>query len=191
LLRTAPCRSAAVADSANGHRRVSTSHPGARGCRRPFGSFVQATFSRGHVEGKNLRLKRYGKEQNLPDHAALHAVFRSNPGCHVRSRSLHCVRRITQEFRWSPTADPVAVRLRPRVSPIRGQHHWCECDSGPSIHGKRIALLRECFLRCRNGLIAGEFMGGSWAGALCAWTLLTPRRFLCQPTCRCSRRRTT
>jgi len=101
----------------------------------------------GQIEGQNLTIERYGKEQYQSNSAALAAqVVRSNPDV-IYAISLAAL--FQHETSRIPivtiTNDPVAAGFAQSLARPGGNITGVSVDAGPSIHGKRIALLREMF----------------------------------------------
>jgi putative tryptophan/tyrosine transport system substrate-binding protein len=100
----------------------------------------------GRIEGQNLTIERYGKEQYQSDNAALAAqVVRSNPDViYVIDPSAAVFKRETTTIPIVTVAyDPVASGYAQSMARPGGNITGVSVDAGPSIHGKRIALLRE------------------------------------------------
>ena len=102
----------------------------------------------GHVVGENLTVERYGRENNTSGPAALvREVVRSQPDV------IYVVGFGTSLFKSETTtipivaltADPIAQGLIQSLARPGGNITGVSVDTGPSIHGKRIALLREVF----------------------------------------------
>ena len=99
----------------------------------------------GQIEGQNLTVERYGKEHNPSDLAAFAAqLVRSNPdvifvlgGVSVFSKETSKIPIVTV------SGDPVAAGFAQSLAHPGGNITGVSADAGPSIHGKRIALLRE------------------------------------------------
>jgi putative ABC transport system substrate-binding protein len=138
---------------------------------RYYGVLFEELRRLGHVEGKNLVVGRYGKEQAASGAAALAAeVVRSAPDV------IYVVGPGTQFFTRESgkipivalTADPVAQGLITNMARPGGNITGASIDTGPAIHGKRLALLREMFpamskLAC---LLARFQLEGIMGGAL-------------------------
>jgi putative ABC transport system substrate-binding protein len=102
----------------------------------------------GHVEGQNLAVEKYGIEQNSSGPAALAAeVIRSNPDVvYVVGPGARIFKDANAKFSIvTLTADPIAQGLAQSLARPGGNITGVSVDTGPSIHGKRIALLREMF----------------------------------------------
>jgi putative tryptophan/tyrosine transport system substrate-binding protein len=115
---------------------------------RYYGVLFEELRRLGHVEGKNLVVGRYGKEQATSGPAALAAeVVRSAPDV------IYVVGPGTQFFTRETgkipivalTADPVAQGLITNMARPGGNITGASIDTGPAIHGKRLELLREMF----------------------------------------------
>jgi putative ABC transport system substrate-binding protein len=102
----------------------------------------------GHVEGQNLSVEKYGREQNKSGAVALAAdVVRSNPDVvYVVGPGARIFKDANAKFPVvTLTADPIAQGLGQSLARPGGNITGVSVDTGPSIHGKRIALLREMF----------------------------------------------
>jgi putative ABC transport system substrate-binding protein len=102
----------------------------------------------GHIEGQNLTIEKYGREQNKSGPAALAAdVLRSNPDVvYVVGPGAVLFKNANAKFPVvTLTADPIAQGLAQSLARPGGNITGVSVDTGPSIHGKRIALLREMF----------------------------------------------
>src|SRR5260370_39919828 len=116
----------------------------------------------GQIEGQNLTVERYGREENT-DAAALAAqVVRSNPDV------IYVVVPFASFFKHETskipivaiTGYPVAAGYVQSLAHPGGNITGVSVDAGPSIHGKRIALLREMFpAMSKLGCIAPR---GAW-----------------------------
>ena len=112
--------------------------------------YYRALFSElrrlGHVEGQNLTVERYGREKNISGPAALVAdVVRQNPDVVyvLGPGGLLFKRETTTLPIVAMTGDPVALGLVQSLARPGGNITGVSVDTGPSIYGKRIALLRE------------------------------------------------
>src|SRR4051812_48720555 len=100
----------------------------------------------GHVEGQNLAIERFGREMNTSGPAALVAeVVRRNPDVvYVIGPGGALFKRETTTIPIvAMTGDPIAAGLVQSLARPGGNITGVSVDAGPSIHGKRIALLRE------------------------------------------------
>jgi len=100
----------------------------------------------GHVDGENLVVERYGREQNTSGPAALAAeVVRNNPDvAYVVGPGMSFFKQLTNKLPIvALTGDPVAAGLVQTLAHPGGNITGVSVDTGPSIYGKRIALLRE------------------------------------------------
>jgi putative ABC transport system substrate-binding protein len=130
----------------------SPSEPSALMNERSDNRYYRALFAElrrlGHVEGQNLVIERYGKEQSTSGPAALAAeVARNNPDVvYVVGLGAMLFKRETDKIAIvALTGDPVAAGLVQSLARPGGNITGVSVDTGPSIHGKRIALLREIF----------------------------------------------
>jgi putative tryptophan/tyrosine transport system substrate-binding protein len=102
----------------------------------------------GHVEGQNLTVEAYGREQNKSDAEALAAeVARSNPDViYVVGPGAIIFKKLNSSIPVvTLTANPVVQGIAQSMAHPGGNFTGASIDTGPSIHGKRIALLREVF----------------------------------------------
>ena len=102
----------------------------------------------GRIEGKNLIVERYSKEELVSDAVALAAeVVRSNPDViYIIAPSASNFKRETTTIPIvTITYDPVATGFAQSMARPGGNITGVSVDTGPSIHGKRIELLREIF----------------------------------------------
>jgi len=102
----------------------------------------------GQIEGQNLAIERYGKEQYQSDSAALAAqIVRSNPDVIyvIDPGATFFLRETSKISIVTITNDPVAAGFAQSLAHPGGNITGVSVDPGPSIHGKRIALLREMF----------------------------------------------
>ncbi|MDI1263645.1 MAG: ABC transporter substrate binding protein, partial [bacterium] len=113
----------------------------------------------GQIEGQNLTVERYAKEQNPSDSAAFAAqVVRSTPDVIFVLVPLSVFIKATSKIPIvTITGDPVAAGYVQSLARPGGNITGVSVDAGPSIHGKRIALLREMLpSMSRLGCIAGR-----------------------------------
>ena len=113
----------------------------------------------GQIEGQNLTVERYGKEQNPSDPAAFAAqVVRSNPDVMFVLVPLTAFIKETSKIPIvTISGDPVAAGIAQSLARPGGNITGVSVDAGPSIHGKRIALLREMLpSMSKLGCIAGR-----------------------------------
>src|SRR5260221_3437178 len=168
--------SRAAAQPAGNSRRlaiVSVSEPSALMHERSENRYYRVLFAElrrlGHVEGQNLNVERYGREQNTSGLDALTAeVVRSNPDVVYvlgPGGALSFKRETAKIPIVALTADPIAQGLIQNLARPGGNITGVSVDAGPSIHGKRIDLLREMFpgmskLACLTLRIAWEGIQG-------------------------------
>jgi putative ABC transport system substrate-binding protein len=122
----------------------------------------------GQIEGQNLTVERYGKEQNPSDPAAFAAqVAHSNPDVmYVLVPVSVFIKETSKIPIVTITGDPVAAGYVQSMAHPGGNITGVSVDAGPSIHGKRIALLREMFpAMSKLGCIAGRVQWETGAGA--------------------------
>ena len=124
-----------------------------------YGLLLSDLRRRGHVEGKNSQLSVMAKSKTCqimpPSLRKWFAAIRMS--CTFSFPSLRCERR-TQKFRWSPYRKTRLLLVLPRsLAHPGGNITGVSVDAGPSIHGKRIALLREILPSISKlGVIAGR-----------------------------------
>lgn len=145
--------SRAAAQPATARRRLaifSLSEPAALMHEKSENRYYRALFGElrrlGHVEGQNLTVERYGRERNISGPAALVAeVVRQSPDVVyvLGPGGLLFKRETTTLPIVAMTGDPVATGLVQSLARPGGNITGVSVDTGPSIHGKRIALLRE------------------------------------------------
>jgi len=100
----------------------------------------------GQIEGQNLKVERYGREQNTSGPEALATeVVRSNPDViFVLGPGAVFFKKLTSRIPIVViTGDPVKQGLAESLAHPGGNFTGASIDAGLSIHGKRIALLRE------------------------------------------------
>ena len=147
--------SRAAAQPASAPRRLaifSLGEPAALMQEKSENRYYRALFSElrrlGHVEGQNLTVERYGREKNISGPAALVAeVVRQNPDVVyvLGPGGLLFKRETTTLPIVAMTGDPVASGLVQSLARPGGNITGVSVDTGPSIYGKRFALLREIF----------------------------------------------
>ncbi|TYL96601.1 hypothetical protein FXB40_11150 [Bradyrhizobium rifense] len=129
----------------------------------------------GQIEGQNLSVESYGREQNTSGFEALAAeIVRSNPDVILATGpGVVIFKKLTSRIPIAVvTADPVKAGIAESLAHPGSNFTGASVDPGPSIHGKRIALLREMFpalsklgclaLRIQN---SGPFTGSPIAAA--------------------------
>lgn len=102
----------------------------------------------GHIVGENLTVERFGRERNTSGAAALVSeVVRSQPDVVyvVGFGSLLFKRETSTIPIVALTGDPIAQGLIQNLTRPGGNITGVSVDTGPSIQGKRIALLQEVF----------------------------------------------
>jgi putative ABC transport system substrate-binding protein len=112
--------------------------------------FLRALFAElrrlGQIEGQNLKVESYGREQNTSGPEALATeIVRSNPDViFVVGPGAVIFKKLTSRIPIVViTGDPVKQGLAGSLAHPGGNFTGVSVDAGPSIHGKRIALLRE------------------------------------------------
>ena len=102
----------------------------------------------GQVEGQNLKVERYGREQNTSGPEALATeIVRSNPDviCVIGPGAV-IFKKLTSRIPVVViTGDPVKLGIAESLAHPGGNFTGVSVDAGQSIYGKRIALLREMF----------------------------------------------
>jgi putative ABC transport system substrate-binding protein len=100
----------------------------------------------GQVEGQNLKVESYGREQNTSGPEALATeIVRSNPDViFVVGFGAVIFKKLTSRIPIVViTGDPVKQGIAESLAHPGGNFTGVSIDAGPSVHGKRIALLRE------------------------------------------------
>ena len=100
----------------------------------------------GQIEGQNLKVERYGREQSASGPEALAAeVVRSNPDViFIVGPGALTFKRLTSQIPIvAIVADPIKSGVAESLARPGGNFTGVSIDAGPSIHGKRIELLRE------------------------------------------------
>ena len=112
--------------------------------------FSRALFAElrrlGQIEGQNLKVESYGREQNTSGPEALATeIVRSNPDViHVVGPGAVIFKKLTSRISIVViTGDPVKQGIAESLAHPGGNFTGVSIDTGPSIYGKRIALLRE------------------------------------------------
>ena len=102
---------------------------------------------RGRIEGKTLAIDRYGQEHFAGGHAAvLETILRSKPDVIYVVASPPFIKSIPNTVPVvALTGDPIAAGLVQSLARPGGNITGMSVDVGPSLHGKRIELLREAF----------------------------------------------
>ena len=131
--------------------------------------FSRALFAElrrlGQIEGQNLKVESYGREQNTSGPEALATeIVRSNPDViFIVGIGARIFKKLTSRIPIVViTGDPVKQGIAESLAHPGGNFTGASIDTGPSIHGKRIALLREMVpTMSKLGCLALRF---SWDG---------------------------
>jgi putative ABC transport system substrate-binding protein len=149
----------------------SLSEPSALMNERSDNRYYRALFAElrrlGHAEGENLVIERYGRERNTSGPAVLaKEVVRDRPDVvYVVGAGAALFKQETDSIPIvALTGDPVAAGLVQSLARPGGNITGVSVDTGPSIHGKRIALLREMFPAMSK--LAYLALRVGWEGAL-------------------------
>jgi putative ABC transport system substrate-binding protein len=143
---------AAAQQSTNSKRLAifSPSEPSADLHERSESKFSRALFAElrrlGQVEGQNIKVESYGREQNTSGPEALATeIVRSNPDViFVVGPGAVTFKKLTSRIPIVViTGDPVKQGIAESLARPGGNFTGASIDAGPSIHGKRIALLGE------------------------------------------------
>jgi putative ABC transport system substrate-binding protein len=99
----------------------------------------------GQIEGQNLKVESYGREQNKSGPEAVATeIVRSNPDViHVAGPHALIFKKLTRIPIVVITGDPVKEGIAESLAHPGGNFTGVSSDAGLSIYGKRIALLRE------------------------------------------------
>src|SRR5882672_4656876 len=178
---------AAVAQQGTNKKRLaifSPSEPSADLHEHSESKFYRALFAElrrlGQIEGQNLKVESYGREQNTSGPEALATeIVRSNPDViYVVGPGAVIFKKLTSRIPIVViTGDPVMLGLAESLAHPGGNFTGVSIDGGLSIHGKRIALLREIIptmskLGCLalrltwNGSSAGAFRAAAETAGL-------------------------
>ena len=145
---------AAAQQSTNSKRLAifSPSEPSADLHEHSESKFSRALFAElrrlGQIEGQNLKVESYGREQNTSGPEALATeIVRSNPDViFVVGPGAVIFKKLTSRIPIVViTGDPVKQGLADSLAHPGGNFTGVSVDAGLSIYGKRIALLREMF----------------------------------------------
>lgn len=119
---------------------------------RSENSYHRALFAElrrlGHVEGENLIVERYGREKNAADAARIvETVIKSRPDViYVIGPGAFLFKQATAAIPIvALTGDPLQQRLIDTLAHPGGNVTGVSVDAGPTINGKRVALLHEMF----------------------------------------------
>ena len=146
------CPLAAAAQQSTNSRRLAVFSPSEPSADlHDHGSkFSRALFAElrrlGQIEGQNLKVESYGREQNTSGPEALATeIVRSNPDVIlVAGPGAVIFKKLTSRIPIVViTGDPVKQGIAESLAHPGGNFTGVSVDAGPSIHGKRIALLRE------------------------------------------------
>src|SRR5258707_12457558 len=161
---------AAAQQSTNSKRLAifSPSEPSADLHEHSGSKYLRALFAElrrlGQIEGQNLTVESYGREQNTSGPEALATeIVRSNPDVIlVTGPGALIFKKLTRIPIVVITGDPVKQGLAESLAHPGGNFTGASVDAGLSIHGKRIALLREMVpTMSKLGCLALRF---SWNG---------------------------
>src|SRR6267378_2708667 len=144
---------AAAAQQSTNKKRLaifSPSEPSADLHEHSESKFYRAFFAElrrlGQIEGQNLKVESYGREQNTSGPEAMATeIVRSNPDViHVAGPGALDFKKLTSRIPIVViTGDPVKQGIAESLAHPGGNFTGVSVDAGPSIYGKRIALLRE------------------------------------------------
>ena len=102
----------------------------------------------GHVEGQNLTVERYGRETDAAGAASIvETVIKSRPDAiYVIGPGAFLFKQATSRIPIvALTGDPLQQRLIDTLAHPGGNVTGVSVDAGPTIYGKRVALLHEMF----------------------------------------------
>jgi putative ABC transport system substrate-binding protein len=145
---------AAAQQSANRKRLAifSPSEPSADLHEHSESKFSRTLFAElrrlGQVEGQNLKVERYGREQNTSGPEALATeIVRSNPDViWIVGPGAVIFKKLTSRIPLvAITGDPVKQGIAESLAHPGGNFTGVSVDAGQTIYRKRIALLREMF----------------------------------------------
>ncbi|TPQ34429.1 hypothetical protein C2U70_17225 [Bradyrhizobium guangdongense] len=164
--------SGARAQSAAGAKRLaiySPSEPSSLMQEDSTNRYYRALFAElrrlGQVSGETVTIERWGAEKaGIGAPALVEAVVRSNPDViYIVGPGALLFKRATDKIPIvALTADPVAQGIAQNLARPGGNFTGVSVDTGPSIHGKRIALLREIYPKLSK--LAYVTLRGAWDG---------------------------
>lgn len=165
---------AATAQQSTNIKRVaifSPSEPSANLHTRTENRFSQGFFAElrrlGQIEGQNLKIESYGREQSPSGlEAKAMEIVQSNPDViFLVGPGAPVFKRLTSRIPIvTITGDPVRQGIAESMAHPGGNFTGASVDAGPSIHGKRISLLREMIpTMSKLGCLA---VRSQWEGAL-------------------------
>jgi putative tryptophan/tyrosine transport system substrate-binding protein len=144
---------AATAQQSTNSKRLaifSPSEPSADLHERSENRFSGALFAElrrlGQIEGQNLKIESYGREQSTAGlEAVAMEIVQSNPDIiFLVGPGAPIVKKLTSRVPIvTITGDPVGQGIAESLAHPGGNFTGASVDAGPSIHGKRISLLRE------------------------------------------------
>jgi putative ABC transport system substrate-binding protein len=141
---------AAAAQQSTNSKRLAIFSPSNPSADLHESKFYRALFAElrrlGQIEGQNLMVESYGREQNTSGAEALTTeIVRSNPDViFVVGPGAVIFKKITSRIPIVViTGDPVKQGMAESLAHPGGNFTGVSVDTGPSIYGKRIALLRE------------------------------------------------
>ena len=150
-----PLASYAVAQQSGASKRLaicSPSEPESLMYESSANRYYRALFAElrrlGYVEGQTLVVERHGREKSASGPAAMVAeIIRSNPDVvfAIPPSPLYFKKQTDKLPIVALTGDPVAAGFVQSLARPGGNMTGVSVDTGPTIHGKRIALLREIF----------------------------------------------
>ena len=125
----------------------------------------------GHVDGRNLTVERFGKEQNTAGFDALAAeVVRSNPDVilSIGPTVAELQAATTSIPIVAFTGDPIALGLTKSLAHPGGNITGVSVSAGPEIWGKRVELLHEAFPAMAKLAFLGPHNISMWNGSVIA-----------------------
>lgn len=101
----------------------------------------------GQIEGQNLTVEKYGREQNTSGLEALATeIVSSNPDVILLGGPGALIfKKLTSRIPIVTITADLRLGIAESLAHPGGNFTGASIDAGPSIHGKRIALLREMF----------------------------------------------
>jgi putative ABC transport system substrate-binding protein len=165
---------AATAQQSTNIKRLaifSPSEPSANLHARTENRFSQGFFAElrrlGQIEGQNLKIESYGREQSTSGiEAKAMEIVQSNPDViFLVGPGAAVLKRLTSRIPIvTITGDPVRQGIAESMAHPGGNFTGASVDAGPSIHGKRISLLREMIpAMSKLGCLA---LSSQWEGTL-------------------------
>ncbi|MDI1285628.1 MAG: ABC transporter substrate-binding protein [Reyranella sp.] len=141
-----PARSALAQASAR-RRRLAVVSQADLGDNRYFRALIEELRRLGHIEGSTLTVERFGRDSGASGMVAgLQQAIRAEPDVIYAIAAGSSLKQIQTAIPIvALTADPVGQGIAETLAQPGGNITGVSVDTGPSVHGKRLELLREAF----------------------------------------------